>query len=94
MLHIYMLVLLVILTILVSLSLQVYGPNKAMAEVVDIIVKQEGHKLSVTGSTVDMSIASEISVEVEIPIVHNINLLTTGQGNISCQDMVGIIDRV
>eukprot|EP00090_Calanus_glacialis_P028598 TRINITY_DN45912_c0_g1_i1.p1 TRINITY_DN45912_c0_g1~~TRINITY_DN45912_c0_g1_i1.p1 ORF type:complete len:412 (+),score=148.51 TRINITY_DN45912_c0_g1_i1:38-1273(+) len=67
---------------------KVYGPDKSMAELVEISVKQEGHKLSVTCSTVDMSIASGISVEVEVPIVHNINLITTGQGNISCKDMV------
>ena len=68
--------------------MQVYGANKAMAELVDISVKQEGHKLSVSGSTDDMSIVGDILIDVEVPIVHNINLMTTGTGNISCQDMV------
>jgi len=67
---------------------KVYGTNKSLAEMVDISVKQEGHKLSVTGSAEDMSITSDISVEVEVPIVHNINLLATGNANISCKDMV------
>ena len=53
-----------------------------MAELLEISVKQEGHKLSVTSSMVDMSIAVSISVEVEFPKVHNINLITAGQGNI------------
>jgi len=67
---------------------KVYGANKAMAELVDISVKQEGHKLSVSGSTDDMSIVGDILIDVEVPIVHNINIMTTGTGNISCQDMV------
>ena len=73
---------------IVSLYMQVYGANKAMAELVDISVKQEGHKLSVSGSTDDMSIVGDILIDVEVPIVHNINLMTTGMGTISCQDMV------
>ena len=68
---------------------QVYGPDKSLVELVDVFVKQEGHELSVTGSTLDMSIASKIMVEVEIPIVHNINVITTEKAGISCQDMVG-----
>jgi hypothetical protein len=60
-----------------------------MAELVEISVEQEGHKLSMTSSTGDISIAGGFSMEVEVPIVHNINLITTGQGNISCTDMVG-----
>jgi len=67
---------------------KVYGPNKSLAEVVEIAVKQEGHKLSVTGTTVDPVITSDISVEVEVPIVHNINVITTGEAAILCQDMV------
>jgi len=67
---------------------KVYGTNKAMAELLDISVKQEGHKLSVTGSTDDLSIVGDILIDVEVPIVHNINLITTGMANISCQDMV------
>jgi len=67
---------------------KVYGANKGMADLINVSVKQEGHKLSVTGSTEDMSVADDVSVEVEVPIVHNINLMTTGKGAISCKDMV------
>ena len=47
--------------------------------------------MSVTGGTTDDSVAEQITVEIEVPIVHNINLITTGQGNISCKDMVWLI---
>jgi len=67
---------------------KVYGPSKSIGDLIDITVKQEGHKLSVTGGTTDDSVAEQITVEIEVPIVHNINLITTGQGNISCKDMV------
>eukprot|EP00092_Neocalanus_flemingeri_P011322 GFUD01012201.1.p1 GENE.GFUD01012201.1~~GFUD01012201.1.p1 ORF type:complete len:417 (-),score=118.03 GFUD01012201.1:97-1347(-) len=67
---------------------KVYGPNKSMASVVEIAVKQEGHKLSVTGATVDPVTDSQIAVEVEVPIVHNITVTTIGQAGIICRDMV------
>ena len=48
------------------------GPDISMAKLAEISLEQEGHKLSVTSSTADMSITGGISVEVEVPIVHNI----------------------
>lgn len=67
---------------------KVYGVDKSAAEKIDVIVKQEGHKLSVSGSTSDLSCVEQISVEIEVPIVHNINLITSGKATISCKDMV------
>ena len=68
---------------------KVYGPDKSMAELVEISVKQEGHKLSVTSSTVDMSIAGSISVEVEVPIVHNITVSRLKTANLIIQSEGG-----
>lgn len=67
---------------------KVYGPDKSLSEKVDITVAQEGHKLSVAGSTTDQTEANKITLMVEIPIVHNVNVITQGQASIRCKDLV------
>jgi len=67
---------------------KVYGTDKSMADKVDVAVTQEGHKLSVAGSTTDQAVAGQISLMVEIPIVHNVNVNTRGQAGIRCKDLV------
>lgn len=71
---------------------KVYGTSKAQKGVCKLDYKQEGHKLSLNG-TIDKihELAEEaafITGEIEVPIVHNVNVNVGGKGTIHCRDMV------
>ena len=49
-------------------------------------VVQEGHKLSVTGA--EWEEGGGYSLHVEVPIVYDVTVATSGQGDISYRDMI------
>ena len=53
---------------------------------VPVSVVQEGHKLSVTGA--EWEEGGGYSLHVEVPIVYDVTVATSGQGDISCRDMI------
>ena len=53
---------------------------------VPVSVVQEGHKLSVTGA--EWEEGGGYSLHVEVPIVYDVTVATSGQGAISCRDMI------
>ena len=48
-------------------------------------VVQEGHKLTVTGN--EDTENRDVSIHVEVPIVYDVNVVTSGNGDIHCKDM-------
>ena len=53
---------------------------------VPVSVVQEGHKRSVTGAECEEG--GGYSLHVEVPIVYDVTVATSGQGAISCRDMI------
>ena len=49
-------------------------------------VVQEGHKLSVTGA--EWGEGGGYSLHVEVPIVYDVTVATSGRGDISCREMI------
>jgi len=70
-------------------SVKVYGSSKDLKDKCAIEVKQEGHKLSVNASNKDGDQhAHDFKCVIEVPLVHNVNIVGTGSAPIKCQDMV------
>ena len=53
---------------------------------VPVSVVQEGHKLSVTGE--EWEEGGGYNLHVEVPIVYDVTMVSLGQGDISCRDMI------
>ena len=56
-------------------------------DVVKVNVVQDGQKLSIEGPG-DGKDLGDASLHVEVPIVYDVNVVTTGSGAISCRDMI------
>ncbi|XP_023336502.1 uncharacterized protein LOC111707592 isoform X2 [Eurytemora carolleeae] len=67
---------------------KVYGVKKEDKENLTFDVRQEGHKLSVKGSIEDQKKRKNLNCIVEVPLVHNVNVITSGDARIDCKDMV------
>jgi len=71
---------------------KVYGTSKAQKGVCKMDYKQEGHKLSLSGIIDEAHELAEASTlitgEIEVPIVHNVNVNVGGKSTIQCRDMV------
>jgi hypothetical protein len=67
---------------------KVYGASKEDKENLVMDVKQEGHKLTVKGGVGDAKHVKNLSCVIEVPLVHNVNVITSGDARIDCKDMV------
>jgi len=67
-------------------SVKVYGINKELKEKYNLEVKQEGHKLSVNAASKDLDNV-DINCVIEVPLVHNVNVVGTGSAKVKCADM-------
>ena len=52
----------------------------------ELVVTQEGHRLNVQAETGLGD--DQLELEVEVPIVHNVTVTTTGRAGIECSDMI------
>eukprot|EP00088_Acartia_fossae_P063980 TRINITY_DN7845_c0_g2_i1.p1 TRINITY_DN7845_c0_g2~~TRINITY_DN7845_c0_g2_i1.p1 ORF type:complete len:396 (+),score=83.35 TRINITY_DN7845_c0_g2_i1:51-1238(+) len=69
-------------------AVKVYGVAKDLKEKYTMDVKQEGHKLTVNTNTNDESIKQNINCVIEVPLVHNVNIVGSGDAPVKCKDMV------
>jgi len=67
---------------------KVFGSSKEVKDGVKVEVKQEGHKLSVKGVSEPHLGPEDVTTDIEVPIVHNVTVVTTGSAGIKCKDMV------
>jgi hypothetical protein len=69
-------------------SVKVYGLSKDLKDEYDLDVKQEGHKLSVKASSHQDSNMENINCVIEVPCVHNVNMVGSGSAIVKCKDTV------
>jgi len=67
---------------------KVYGSTEADKQNINLEIKQEGHKLSVNASKLDAETLSDLNCVIEVPLVHNVNVINTGDAKVNCQDMM------
>jgi len=67
---------------------KVFGAKKEDNDQVDILIKQEGHKLTVNASSKNSASPTDANCVIEVPLVHNVNVINTGEAKVNCQDMV------
>jgi len=67
---------------------KLYSSRKENKNQLTVDCKQEGHKLTVNGSSEDETVNKDTSFVVEVPLVHNVNVINSGDGTIDCKDMV------
>jgi len=67
---------------------KIFGSSKDLRDKIDVDVKQEGHKLSVSGNITGAAHADDATCDVEVPIVHNVTVVASGEASVSCRDMV------
>jgi len=68
---------------------KVYGCSEDVKKQIKMDVKQEGHKIIVSSSISDCSMSADQAVcDIEIPIVHNVNVVTSRNASVECKNMV------
>jgi len=68
--------------------IKVYGESKDLKSAYSLDVKQEGHKLTINSQSQPQSVQQDIDCIVEVPVVHNVNIVASGEAPVVCQDMV------
>jgi len=61
-------------------------PDGSRDQEPELLVTQEGHRLNVQAEA-GLG-GGQLELEVEVPIVHNVTVTTTGQAGIECSDMI------
>lgn len=68
---------------------KVYSGGKEDREKVQVDVKQEGHKLTVNGTAEEeLAVNDNLSTLIQVPLVHNVNVIGSGDADVTCCDMV------